>query len=211
MFILAEGNCGSASKHISMNVYDFDKTIYRGDSTMRFILHLVRRQPRLLCYVPAFSVNALLFLAGRREKQDFKQRMLHFLALIGDVDATVDAFWRKNFCRVKSWYSGKRRPDDVVISASPEFLVRPACERLGVGCVMGSTVDRRTGVFSGPNCHGAEKVRRFREVYPDGRIDEFFSDSLSDAPLAELAQRAWLVKGEELRPWPGMETEYKEK
>lgn len=194
-----------------MNVYDFDNTILRGDSTARFFAYCLARRPRMWLDLPGQLANGLLFVLKIRKKQDFKQRMLHFLALIGDVDATVDAFWRKNFCRVKSWYSGKRRPGDVVISASPEFLVRPACERLGVGCVMGSPVDRRTGVFSGPNCHGAEKVRRFREIYPDGQIDEFFSDSLSDAPLAELAQRAWLVKGEELRPWPGMETEYKEK
>ena len=35
----------------------------------------------------------------------------------------------------------------------------------------------------------------------DGRIDEFYSDSLSDAPLANLAHRAYLVKGEDLFPW----------
>lgn len=188
-----------------MNVYDFDNTILRGDSTVRFFAYCLRHRPRMWLDAPGQTVNALLFLLRRRPKQEFKERMLRFLTYIGDVDAAVDEFWTVNFSRVKPWYYEKRRPDDVVISASPEFLIRPACERLGVGCVMGSPVDSRTGRFSGPNCHGEEKVRRFRRRFPDARIDEFFSDSLSDAPLAALARTAWLVQGDRLLPWPNSE------
>jgi len=184
-----------------MNVYDFDNTILRGDSTARFFAYCLIHRPRMWLDVPGQAVNGLLFALKLRKKQVFKQRMLHFLSLIGDVDATVDAFWKKNECRVKEWYHETHRPDDVVISASPEFLILPVCRRLKVECVMGSPVDKYTGVFSGPNCHGQEKVRRFREKYPDAQIDEFYSDSYSDSPLAELAGRAWLVKGSELLPW----------
>ena len=184
-----------------MNVYDFDNTILRGDSTARFFAFCMRRYPRMWLDIPAQAANGLLFVLRLRKKQAFKQRMLHFLALIGDVDAAVDAFWKENISRVKAWYPPRHRPDDVVISASPEFLIRPACERLGISCVMGSPVDRRTGRFNGPNCHGEEKVRRFRAVFPEGRIDEFYSDSHSDDPLAALAGAAYLVKGEELLPW----------
>ena len=188
-----------------MNVYDFDNTILRGDSTARFFAYCLRHRPRMWLDAPGQTVNALLFLIRRKPKQEFKERMLRFLTCIGDVDAAVDEFWAANFSRVKPWYYEKRRPDDVVISASPEFLIRPACERLGVGCVMGSPVDSRTGCFSGPNCHGEEKVRRFRQCFPDARIDEFFSDSLSDSPLAALARTAWLVQGDRLLPWPNSE------
>lgn len=202
MFILAEGNCGSASKHISMNVYDFDKTIYRGDSTMRFILHLVRRQPRLLCYVPAFSVNALLFLAGRREKQDFKQRMFRaFFGHARDIEGELALFWKSNISRVFKWYRANQRPDDVVISASPVDIVRPCCEMLGIRHVMGSPVDIRSGEYSGPNCHGEEKVRRFNAAFPGAQIDNFYSDSHSDDPMARIAQKSFMVHGEELSPW----------
>ena len=66
---------------------------------------------------------------------------------------------------------------------------------------MASRVDIRTGVYDGLNCHGEEKVRRFREAFPDGVIDSFYSDSYSDDPLTKLASEAWLVKGDELKPW----------
>lgn len=185
-----------------MNVYDFDKTIYRGDSTMRFILHLIRHQPRLLCYVPAFSVNALLFLAGRREKQDFKQRMFRaFFGHARNIDGELALFWKSNVSRVFRWYRANQRPDDVVISASPETVVRPCCEMLGIKYVMGSPVDIKTGEYSGPNCHGAEKVRRFSAAFPGAQIENFYSDSHSDDPMARIAEKSFMVRGETLSPW----------
>lgn len=193
-----------------MNVYDFDNTILRGDSETLFFVYCLARRPRMWLDVPGQAANGLLFLLKIREKQAFKERMQRFLTMIGDVDEAVDAFWKANWKRIKPWYFERHRPDDVVISASPEFLILPACRKLGVGRVMGSPVDKHTGRFFGPNCHGREKVRRFRAAYPDGRIDEFFSDSYSDAPLAQLARTAYLVKGEKLLPW-GNKTEYNQK
>ena len=184
-----------------MNVYDFDNTILRGDSTARFCAYCLHRYPAIWIDLPAQAVNALLFGLKLRKKQVFKQRLLSFLRRIDDVDAAVAGFWEQNFDRVKPFYREVHRPDDVVISASPEFLIAPACARLGIRAVMGSPVDKRTGAFFGPNCHGEEKVRRFRKIYPDAQIDVFYSDSHSDDPLARLARRAVLVRGERLLPW----------
>lgn len=184
-----------------MNVYDFDNTILRGDSTACFFAYCLRHYPKMWLDVPAQAVNGLLFVMHIREKQAFKQRMLGFLKRIDDVDAAVAGFWKKNFSRVKPFYWKAHREEDVVISASPEFLIRPACERLQVQRVMGSPVDKHTGEFSGLNCHGAEKVRRFREVYPEGEIDDFYSDSHSDDPLANIARHAHLVKGDRILEW----------
>ena len=126
--------------------------------------------------------------------------MLSFLTRV-NVDRELERFWEKNLSRVKPFYRERHRADDVVISDSPEFLIRPACAALGIERVLGSPVDRRTGRFSGPNCHGAEKVKRFRAAFPGGEIDEFFSDSYSDQPLADLAKRAFLVRGEAVLAW----------
>ena len=183
-----------------MNVYDFDNTILRGDSSARFFAWCLRRCPRMWADIPAQAVNGLLFLLRIRPKQAFKQRMFGYLRFI-DVDLEVAAFWKANLDRVKPWYRAAHRPDDVVISASPEFLIRPACEALGIRHVLGSPVDKATGAFRGPNCHGPEKVRRFRELWPDAGVENFYSDSHSDDPMAALAERAWLVKGDRVKPW----------
>ena len=80
--------------------------------------------------------------------------------------------------------------------------MRPAAERLGVWLIA-TPMDKRTGKIEGRNCHDEEKVRRFRAEYPGAEVEEFFSDSLSDTPMARLAKRAFLVKrGGVLTPWP---------
>ena len=186
-----------------MNVYDFDNTILKGDSTALFIGYCVTHYPKIWLDLPGQAVNGLLFLLRKKEKQAFKERMFRFLTYVDDVDAALEKFWAINMKRVKKWYPEIQRPDDVVISASPEFLVRPACEKLGIRCIMGSPVDKNTGKYSGLNCHGAEKVVRFREVFPEGHIENFYSDSYSDTPLAELADHAWMVKDDRLTPWAG--------
>ena len=98
---------------------------------------------------PAQAVNGLLFILRMKPKQAFKQRMFHYLTLIGDVDSAVDAFWRDNFSRVKAWYPPRHRADDVVISASPEFLIRPACTRLGIQCVICQSMYSNSSIQGG--------------------------------------------------------------
>ena len=184
-----------------MNVYDFDNTLLRGDSSARFFAFCLKRCPRMWPDIPAQALNALLFALHIKPKQAFKQRMFGFLKRIGDIDGVIDAFWQENLSRVKPWYRAAHRSDDVVISASPEFLIAPACARLGIAHVIGSPVDKATGRFDGANCHGQEKVRRFRAAFPDAPVENFYSDSHSDDPMAALAERAWLVRGDRILPW----------
>ena len=57
----------------------------------------------------------------------------------------------------------------------------------------------KTGKYDGINCHDVEKVRRLNEKYESYEVMESFSDSLkSDRPILELANKAYLVKGERL-------------
>ena len=101
----------------------------------------------------------------------------------------------------KDWYKNAQKEDDVVISASPEFMIKSFCDKVGIKTAMASPVDMHTGVYSGENCHGEEKVRRYRAVFGDAPIHQFYSDSKSDAPLARLAENAYLVKGDTLEEW----------
>ena len=186
-----------------MNTYDFDNTIFRGDSTVRFWLYCLRTRPRTLTALPRTVWHGLRFLLKREEKTAFKQVFYSFLAYLPDREQALAEFWRKNLPRIKAWYRETAAPDDVVISASPEFLLRPACEALGIGTLLASRVDPDSGEYTGTNCHGEEKVRRFREVFGDAVPERFFSDSMNDAPMAAIAGESWLVKGDRLTPWPG--------
>ena len=67
--------------------------------------------------------------------------------------------------------------------------------------LLGSVVDPKTGRNMKENCYGSEKVVRFLNKYPNHKIEQFYSDSYSDDPLAQLAQESYLVKGTEITPW----------
>jgi phosphoserine phosphatase len=185
-----------------MNVYDFDRTIFDGDSTVLFIRYLAKTRPGLVLRAPALVGNGLLFVSGVRGKQAFKERLFQTLfSPFGDARALLSPFWDEYEGRVKDFYLKIKRADDVVITASPIDIVRPMCERLGIKSVLGSPVDLATGCYAGNNCHGEEKVRRFREVFPHARVDDFYSDSHSDDPMARIAMRAFMVRGERVEPW----------
>ena len=186
-----------------MNVYDFDKTIVPFDSTALFTRWCLKRYkktwPRMILLI-APGLGMLLRLSSR---EAFKQCL--FQAVFSapkDLNAELAAFWQANIGKTNRWYLERKRPDDVVISASPEFIVRPALERLGVRTLLGTRMDSSTGRIAGRNCRGTEKVVRFHQEMGDARVDEFYSDSRSDTPMARLAKKAYLVKGEELAPWP---------
>ena len=183
-----------------MNVYDFDKTIYNGDSTYGFVLWCFRRRPKTLLYLPLIGyASARYYLFHLGTKTEFKEKMYRFLkATKGQAD--VERFWSEHLSGIKSYYKAIHRDDDVIISASPEFLLKPLEEKLHI-TVIASRVDIRTGKYDGLNCYHAEKVKRFRARYPDGHIDAFYSDSYSDEPLALLADQAYIVKGEQLIDW----------
>lgn len=184
-----------------MNVYDFDKTIYSGDSTTRFFLFCLRRHPSILLLLPSvFTGFVKFYILKKGTKTQFKQKIMYFVKRI-DYQKDIDAFWKKNRKRIKKYYLQQKKEDDVIISASPAFVVEPVCTELGITNLICSPVNVITGEYEGENCHGKEKVRRYREIYEDTKIDNFYSDSYSDTPLAQIAENAYMVKGEKLSRW----------
>ena len=182
-----------------MNVYDFDNTIYDGDSTRDFYFFCLKRHLNTALYLPYQAFWAVPFALKIIRKTLFKEKFYAFFKGIKDIDAEVLAFWEENEKNLKKWYLDQKREDDVIISASPEFLLRPVCERLGVR-LAASRVDRHTGKYDGENCYGEEKVKRFNAEFV-GEIDGFYSDSYSDSPLARLSKKAFIVKGNKILPW----------
>ena len=186
---------------VSMNVFDFDKTLYDGDCTVDFYLFCLRRHPGLLRILPKQILGAIGFTLGRIPRDGFKERFYAFLPLIDDPVAEVEAFWQRNIRKMKPAVMRLAHEGDLVISASPAFLLAPPCEEHGWSLIA-SRVNPHTGRVQGANCRGSEKVARFKEAYPSQVIQAFYSDSLSDAPMASIAQKSYLVKGDEVAEWP---------
>lgn len=184
-----------------MNVYDFDKTIYAGDSTLDFYKHCLKKYPILYIYLLVQISAMVMYKLGIIKKLKFKEIFYGFLKYVKNPENEVILFWKNNKSNIKTWYIQQSKENDVIISASPYFLLKPICEELGILHLISSKVDIKSGKCLGENCYGMEKVERYKQEFYDLRIKEFYSDSYSDSPMAELAESSFIVRGEVISPW----------
>ena len=193
---------GHFMKKDLINVYDFDKTIYDGDSTADFYMYCLKHHPFIALRWPQLAFYFLLFTLQMITKTAFKEKMYRFLRFVPDVETAIDDFWKTHQKKIKGWYLDQKQDSDLISSASPDFLLNDICRnKLGVRLIA-SIVDAKTGLYTGLNNHGAEKVKRLNEEYPHFEINNFYSDSLSDAPLAKIAKKSYLVDGDVIKDWP---------
>lgn len=182
-----------------MNVYDFDKTIYYGDSTLDFYLFCLKRHKSIaLCFPSLVCAYVKYYVFHIGDKTQFKETMYRFLRKCDEND--IIDFWSSHESKLKSWYLKQKNDDDLIISASPEFLLSPICSKLNISLIA-SKVDFKSGKYSNKNCYNEQKVIRYREIYGDTAINEFYSDSYSDEPLAKISQKAYIVDKDKITPW----------
>ena len=185
-----------------MNIYDFDGTLYHGDSTMDFLKYSIKKHPALVRFLPGMGVACLRhYLLKATDKTTMKERFYRILSGY-DAEGLLEEFWDIHQKNLFPWYHGKQQQDDdIIISAPPEFLLAPICDRLDIKYLMASRVDSKTGIYTGKNCWGPEKPIRLKEQMGITHCDKFFSDSYSDTPLAKIADEAFLIKKGKICPW----------
>lgn len=184
-----------------MNVYDFDKTIYKNDSTADFFLYCLRKHPRIIGILPSICAGFIKYYIFRKgTKTQFKEKIFKFVNYI-DYEKDISEFWNKNKDKIKDFYIKQQQKDDVIISASPRFVLAPICKELGIDNLICSEVDVHSGKYNGENCHGEEKVLRFRAIYKEDKVDKFYSDSRSDTPMALISAEPFIIKGNTIKPW----------
>lgn len=183
-----------------LNVFDFDKTIYDGDSSIDLYIYSLKRNIWLIRYLPIQVYGMVVYKLGIKPKEYFKEKYFSFLKGIKNIDFEIEEFWRKNEKKIK-YNIFKDKKNIVVISASPEFLLTPICNKINVKKLIATKVDSKTGKFLGKNCYGEEKVNRLNEEYTEYIINEFYSDSISDSPLAEISKKSYIVSKDKIKEW----------
>lgn len=185
---------------MQLDIYDFDKTIVPFDSGSRFLLFCLVRYPWTVLLVPYELVCAVLCLLGILSFTRAKQAFFFFVAFIPHKKAAAK-FWDKHEKQVFEWAKKENRERyTVVISASPDFLLNEIARRLEFDALICTRHSLKTGAVIGKNCRGEEKVRRFREEFPDAQVVSVYSDSLkADKPIFSLGKRCFhIVKGERI-------------
>lgn len=182
-----------------MNIYDFDNTIFKGDSSVKFIKYSLWHHPLIVLISLCKTLKEVIKkLFHKSDFNHIKSELFSFVKSIPDFDNYVEAFVLKNMKNIKKFYLEGQRENDTIISASCEFIIRPFCEKLGIKNIIATKYNIKDGKIIGNNCKGKEKIKRFRELFPDAKVKNAYSDSLSDIPMFEIATNGYLVKAEKI-------------
>ena len=184
---------------MKINMYDFDDTIYNGDSSVDFIKYCYKHK-----YIKFMDILKIIgafikYFFGVIDITQFKEVLFSFLNNVSDGYCLVNDFWDEHYKNIKKFYLDKNHNNDIINSASPYFLLKPACVKLGVKDLIASDVNIKNGKFKGKNNSKDVKVKNFNKKYKDCVVEECFSDNpFNDKYILELANKAYVVKGENL-------------
>ncbi len=181
------------------DLYDFDGTIYDGDSGIDFVKFAIKKHPSFIFGILGSLGIVILYKLGLRTKEQMKTRLFSFFKKIDDMDTFVKEFWEKHEHKIKSfWIEKKNHNKDVIISASAVFWLKPIADKYKVCALVATDIDPKTGEVIGANCHGKEKVRRFYEEFPKGIVSKMYTDSVADLPLIEEAKNGYMIKRDKI-------------
>ena len=209
-------------------VYDFDKTIYGGETGTDFLIFYMKKKPlKVFLFGISFVKDILLFLFKKIKLKELKGSYFKFLSdeSADEVEKLANEFWEKRASKVYGWVpneiiENKKETDYViVISASPLFLIDSFVKKLGFTHAFGTIMEteERNGKkyylpkVVGENCKNVEKVKVInRWAEKEGikyKIIKFYSDSIMDKPLFDIAEKKyWIKKGKKIEGIPLKET-----
>lgn len=181
------------------DLYDFDGTIYDGDSGVDFVLFAIRKNPKILRRFPGIIVKVLKYLLKLCSIEEMKSKLFSFLNDFEDIDILVKEFWETHEHKIKDfWVEKKSHKKDIIISASAYFWLKPVADKYKVLDLFATDIDFKTGKVKGKNCHGKQKVKVFLKKYPKATVNKMYTDSINDLPLIETAKEGILVKRNKL-------------
>lgn len=191
-----------------INIYDFDDTIYDGDSSVDFFKYCLKTNKKVLFTIPSILVGFMLYMLKIKEKEYFKSKFFSFVKYFDNIESIVDNFWEDNYFKIKDFYKKEHKNTDIIISASPEFLLEPVSKKYKFKLIA-TKVSTKTGEFE-KNCYGEEKLKRLNEL-GYSTCNKFYSDSLSDLPLKNIAKNAYIIEDDNIINWDDYKESKKKK
>ena len=78
---------------MKFDLYDFDGTIYDGDSGIDFIKYSIKNHKGTLKCLFASIWTVILFILKLRTKEEMKNKLFAFVKDIDNIEEFVDGFW----------------------------------------------------------------------------------------------------------------------
>ena len=182
---------------VEIKVFDFDNTIYRGESSVDFAFYMLRHNKRILLFLPSLFWNAIMYKLCLASKETLEKRINDAIKFIvrdkSELISLTDSFWERNRRKLDRRLLRRIGKDDLIITAGPFFLIDAIKHRLNTQNLICSEVDWDKMEVSFFN-FGDNKVKRYRELYGDTPIDCFYTDSYNDRSMMDISKRVFFVK-----------------
>ncbi|MGL4561927.1 MAG: HAD family hydrolase [Brevinema sp.] len=198
---------------LKLSLYDFDRTIYNGDTGVRVLKFLFKnysKQTYPYFWQILWTMTKYIFKINN--KITFKQNIYRVITTFSphDWEKIMIDFWEKeknNFFPdvVKQLKKDREHGYTIgIISASPEIMLTKIqdlipCDFL-IGTIFAINYHTASIKIVGENCKHEEKVQRLyqymKTYYPNETyvIKKMYSDSDHDMPLLTLAEEAFTVE-----------------
>ena len=186
---------------MKLALFDFDGTITKDDSLLKFIRFVVG-DGRFIFGLVVLSPILVAYKLKLIPNYKAKQKMLSwffkgmskeaFLKVANEYSLVhIDKILRPKAIEKINWHKNQGHKV-VVVSASIEFWLRPWCEKNGLELIATKLEikdDIVTGKLLSKNCYGVEKVNRIKEIYNLKDFEYIYSygDSSGDKQMLELA------------------------
>ncbi len=182
--------------------FDFDGTLTDRDSFVAFLDFAKGKAGMARAF--ATQPSLLLHYLATKDRGVLKSRLLY--KLLGpipqdELETLIKAFsttTAMDLFRMDALDAWDRHnlPDRqrVIVTASPQLLVAPFGRMIGADRVIGTklgfdTQGRLTPNLDGPNCRGAEKMCRLREIYGDALdLEAAYGDTAGDREMLAAAR-----------------------
>ncbi len=87
-----------------MKVFDFDNTLYRGESSLDFSLYMIRTHKKILLYLPVIMANAIKYKLCLVDRQKLGAEINKYMKLIirdeREIRHLVRKFWQTHADRL---------------------------------------------------------------------------------------------------------------
>ena len=190
-------------------VFDFDHTLYDGDSGSHLFAWLIKRswwrRVLALLLAPVFGPMVAFLPTRRLGISGFVWAGTVGLHRVRELDALIDAYVAGHAGRIRArllpvaleaFHRHRERGDRVVVATgAPPELARAILAFVAHDDVpvVGTLAGPRFGaVVAARHCHNEEKMRMLREL-GWGDIDAAYSDSSADLPLLRAARSPVVV------------------
>ena len=180
-----------------MKVFDFDSTIYRGESPVDFTFYMIRHNKKIVRYVPRIMVTLAGYKMHLIKKEKLESLSNEFIEkVLDDPDSLsefVSQFWATHAHKLNKDIVRLIDSGDVIITASPSFLINGVSDMLNTRHILGTEIDLQQKKLVWYN-FGDNKVERYRSIYGYRQIDAFYTDSFYDEYLMDISREVYIVR-----------------